>query len=52
MFNTNGYDVTCMQIMYMQLLLVTCMQIMYMQLLLMLLKLLSKAVTYCPGRAG
>ena len=38
MFNPNGYDVTCMQIIY-------------MHLLLMLLKLLSNTVSYCPGGA-
>jgi hypothetical protein len=38
LFNTTGYDIPSIKIMY-------------MQLLLMLLKLLSKTVTYCLGRA-
>ena len=38
-FNNNGYDVTCREIMY-------------MHLLLMLLKLLLNTVTYCPEGAG
>ena len=51
MFNTNGYGITCIQIMYVQTISydgygITCMQIMYMQLLLMLLKLLLKTVIY------
>jgi len=38
-FNTNGY-------------VVRYREIMYMHLLLMLLKLLQKTISYCPGIAG